>query len=309
MTPTLQAGKRRWRRLISAGGIALVAILSFAYGVGVGVRHWPPFALLKKLTSPPPDAASDLTRAAEEAAARIALLAQNEAGRSKSEQARFAREFVYDHSIHAIDEEHAQYAWDTSTVLLMLHNHCLTRQRPPHLSCGPRALALQAILDALGIENRAVHVFSGDYDEIRSHTFVEVLDENSGRWVIHDPDFDVAYVDTRAGRQVSLLRLVFNDLESVLPVSRRGRGWEINEVDHLKAHYFQAAKYDVRAGDCDVLVMNTDRFPVAKRFSGNGGVTFREFSEQSYRRPAFLLNNTVSGPQVESQRMGKSPSG
>jgi hypothetical protein len=270
-----------------------VVLLSFAYGVGVGIRHWPPYALLKRILAPNQQARFEESQCAE-AAAPVALLIRDGAGPSKPEQARLAREFVYDHSVHGIDDQHAQYAWDTPRVLRMLHQHYLTREKPPHLSCGPRALALQAILDALSIENRVVHTYSGDYEEIRSHTFVEVFDEKAGRWVIHDPGYDVTYVDPRTDRQVSLLRLVVDDPRSALPVSRRGRGWEVNEIDHLRDHYFQVAKYDARAGDSDILVVNGSRFHEAKRFPANDGMTLREFSKKLYRRPVFLPVDTVS---------------
>ncbi len=282
---------KKWSRLVTAIGLAILVLLAFAYGVGVGVRHWPPFAQLKRMKALTRQTA--LSRLAE-AAAPIALLARSQAGSSKSEQARFARQFVYDHSIHRIDEEHQRYALNTPVVLRMLRDHYRTGRAPPHLSCGPRALALAAILDALSIENRIVDVFSGDYEDVRSHTFVEVFDEQSRRWAIQDPDFDVTYEDRRTGQPVCLMRLILGDLESAIPVSRRGRGWEINQVDHLKKHYFQAARYDTRADDCNILVVNTDRFPLAKRFPLNDNMTFQEFSEKNHRRPVFLLNNTLS---------------
>lgn len=282
-------------RLLWGGGAAILTVLAFAYGLGVGARHWPPFALLKWIQGSIHQAPPSESRAAE-AAAEIARIVREHSGPSRSEQARFAREFVYDHSIHKIDEEHTRYAWDTAQVLQRLHDHDLTNQDPPHLSCGPRALALQAVLDALEIENRVVHTFSGDYDGIRSHTFVEVFDDRSGRWVVHDPDYDLTYVEAESGQQVSLLQMVLSGVETVLPLSRRGRGWELNKVDCLRDHYFQVAKYDIRADDSTVLVVNVDRFPAGKRFPANDGVTFEEFSKSRYRHAVFLPVNTVPCP-------------
>jgi len=282
-------------RLLWGGGAAILTVLAFAYGLGVGARHWPPFALLKWIQGSIHQAPPSESRAAE-AAAGIARVVRERAGPSQSEQAQFAREFVYDHSVHKIDEEHARCAWDTAQVLQRLHDHCLTNRDPPHLSCGPRALALQAVLDALAIENRVVHTFSGDYDGVRSHSFVEVFDDRSGRWVIHDPDYDVSYVEAESGQPVPLLRMVLGGIETVLPLSRRGRGWELNKVECLRDHFFQVAKYDLRPDDSPVLVVNVDRFPVGKRFPANDGVTFEEFAKSRYRHAVFLSVNAVPCP-------------
>jgi hypothetical protein len=281
-----------WSRVLLVGGGLLLLALSFGYGVGVGVYHWPPFSAIQRFKASVQRVAPGESPIAE-AAAEIASLTRSQAGPSKSAQARFAREFVFSNSLHRIDSEHERYAWDTRAVLVMLHDHFLTRQNPPHLSCGPRAFALKAVLDALGIESRLVHTFTGDYEEIRSHSFLEVYDEDSARWVIEDPGNDVTYVDTATGEPVSLMRLVLGGVQSVVPVSRRGRGWELNEIDYLQAHYFQAAKYDSADEGPDVVVVNTDRLSVTTRFPANDNMTFVEFSRKNYQRPVFLLNNAI----------------
>jgi hypothetical protein len=100
-------------------------------------------------------------------------------------------------------------------------------------------------------------------------------------------------VDAATDEPVSLVRAVLGGVQSVVPVSRRGRGWELNEIDYLQAHYFQAAKYDSADGIPDIIVINTDRFPVTKRFPANGHTTFAEFSRKMYRNPVFFLNNAI----------------
>jgi len=312
----------RLSRAVVVVGVAAALFVSFGYGVGVGARRWPPYSLLKSVGVLPRDVSpggprrDDGSREAsskEDAAfrkevpserlatgrvaAEIARIVQGQAGSSKTEEARFVRQFVYGHSVHRMDDQRNRYAGDMPTALSMLHDHYLTGRNPPNLSCGPRARAMQAILDALAIENRMVHVFSDDYEGVQSHTFLEVRDPPSGRWTVHDPDYDVTYVDARSGAPVSLLRLILGDLESVVPLSGRGRGWEANHTKHLKEHFFEAAKYDAREGAADVIVVNTDRFSIGKRFPADAGATFLEFSEKHYRRPAFLLNHTI--PRLE----------
>jgi hypothetical protein len=267
-------------------------LLVLAFGYGVGVYHWPPFSVMRKLKASVQGAAPDKSQVAQ-AAVEVASLVRSQAGDSKHAQVRFAREFVFSNSLHRVDSEHQRYAWDTDAVLVMLLDHSRTLQNPPHLSCGPRALALKAVLDAMEIQSRRVHVFSGDYEEVRSHTFLGVYDEGLARWVIEDPDNDVTLVDAATDEPVSLLRAVLGDVQSVVPVSRRGCGWELNKIGCLQAHFFQAAKYDSAGGTADIIVINTDRFPVAKRFPANGSMTFAEFSRKMYRNPVFFLNNAI----------------
>jgi hypothetical protein len=305
---------------ITVAVVAAAAVVSFGYGIGVGALRWPPYSLLKSLrvlprdglpgepgrgggsrdASSKKDAAPGMAASSEKpenggAAAEIARVIRGRAGPSKPEQAWLVRQFVHDHTVHRMDNQRNRYAHDIPTVLSMLHDHDLTGQNPPNLSCGPRARAMKAILDAMGIENRMVQVFSDDYESVRSHTFLEVRDEPSGRWTVHDPDYDVTYVDAHTGAPVSLLRLILGDLESVLPDSGRGRGWDVNKAKPLKEHFFEAAKFDGPEGGSDVIVVNTDRFSIGKRFPDNAGATFAEFSEEHYRRPTFLLSNTVFG--------------
>jgi hypothetical protein len=229
-------------------------------------------------------------------AAPIAALVRQTAGPKKSEQIRIAREFIFQHSLHKIDAEHDRYGLDTPAVLGMLLHHQQTGQEPPHLSCGPRALAMKAVLDALAIESRVVQVFSDDFDVVSSHTFLEVYDDDAHRWVVHDPDYDLSYVDARTGEPVPLMRLIMGDLRWIAPVSARGRGWAVHNAECLKTHYFEAAKYRAADGDCDVILVNADRFSMAKQFVGNHDMTFAEFSRQNYLRPAFLVNSTIHSP-------------
>jgi hypothetical protein len=280
-------------RIVAASGVVLLVFLSFAYGVGVGACHWPPFSLLKGIRTSTRVASWDKFAGGDAVAAEIAAIARSESGTSKARQAEFVRQFVYRNSVHQIDEEFRRYAWDRPRVLQMLSEHHRTQRSPPHLSCGSRAIAMRTILAALGIESRLVQTFSDDYEEVRSHTFLEVYDDETARWVVHDPDYDVTYVDALSNQPVSLIRLILGDLASVAPVSARGRGWELNKAGLLKKRFFEAARYEGREGTSDILVVNSDRFSITKRFPGNGQMTFLEFSEQHYRRPTVLLNNGV----------------
>ena len=132
---------------------------------------------------------------------------------------------------------------------------------PPHLSCGPRAFALRALLEALGYSSRIVSVIGrapkGGY---RAHTFLEVYDPQRGEWQIQDPDEDLVYV--RGEARLGVLQLVLGSLEEVEP--RRGdgaRGWEASGAARFRDEgYFGAVLFDGRPDyQRSLVVQNVSR--------------------------------------------------
>jgi len=208
---------------------------------------------------------------------------------SESDRLDYVREWVHDNSIHEIDAEHNEYAFDTSRVLDMLWATSESAADPPHLSCGPRALAMSMILDAIGVRNHMVHAFSDDYDNVRSHTFLDVWNGETGTWEAHDPDFDVFYTNAAADQRVAVAALVLTDLAATSPSSRRGRGWEVNRASRLRDRYFEAVLLPTSGNPGQsVILVNTTRFDLSKQFPGNEGVTFGDFARLHYASPPIL---------------------
>jgi hypothetical protein len=221
--------------------------------------------------------------------ASITEYLRSQAFSSASEQMDFVREWVFGNSVHSVDEEHAEYAFDTAKVLSMLWKTHRTGAGHAHLSCGPRAHAMKAILDESAIPSRRVVVFSGDYPEVTSHTFLEVLNAETGTWELQDPDYNVCYEDRSTGARLPTARLVFVDLDPVTPTSMRASGWEDTGVEHLKEHFFEALLYADHLGeDTKLLFVNTTRFDTDKVFEGNEGVTFYEFAATHYWNPLIV---------------------
>lgn len=186
---------------------------------------------------------------------------------SQTQKIDFARGFVYAHSVHLIDVEHDRYAWDTSLVLSKLWQNYYSQDAPPHLSCGPRALAMHAILAALGIPSRLVYVYTDNYDELRSHTFLEVYNGDTGRWEAQDPDFNIYY---RRGHERVAARDLLLSAETALPCSADVCGWTANGVEHLRKDYFEILVFD-RPFESDLLL--STRFSLEKKFPRNNGQT------------------------------------
>jgi hypothetical protein len=211
---------------------------------------------------------------------------------SESDRIDFVRNWVYKNSIHKIDAQHREYAFNTPRVISKLWHTHLSKQDYAHLSCGPRAMAMKNILNSLGIRSRIISVFTDDYPQVYSHTFLEVLNAETKRWELQDPDFNIYYIDLETNKRIATSRLIWGDLDTVVPISKNKKGWKANNVEHLKQHFFEAMMYmNHLMGEKSVILINTGRFNAGKIFKKNGNVTFYEFVDrQHYGKPIFIEN-------------------
>jgi hypothetical protein len=210
---------------------------------------------------------------------------------SESKRIDFVRNWVHENSTHKISAQHEEYAFNTPRVLSMLWKTHLTEKGHAHLSCGPRAMAMKSILDHLKIQSRIVAIFTDDYPQVESHTFLEVLNKETGRWEIQDPDLNIYYIDRNTLDRIATLRLIFVDLDSIVPISTNKKGWKANNVEDLKRHYFEALMYVKHLnGEKSVILINSDRFDAEKRFHKNENVTFYQFANKHYGKPTFIEN-------------------
>lgn len=213
---------------------------------------------------------------------------------SETERIDFIRNWVNQNSIHLIDKEHDEYAFKAPIVLTKLWQTYLTGQAPPHLSCGPRAVAMQKILEELGIPARLVYIFSDNYDQVQSHTFLEVLNSATNRWEIQDPDFNIYYVDLRTQKRLATAELIWGDLDILVPQSSIVQGWEENNVVVLKQGYFEAMMYPAQQKNAkSVILINNNRFDPAKVFTDNGNIRFNTFAARFYKNPVIFVNQDL----------------
>ena len=220
---------------------------------------------------------------------------------SETDRLDYIRNFVYTYSIHQGGEE---YAWHTPTVLAMMYQFYTTQENPPHLTCGSRALTMKAILDKLGKENRVVMIFSDNFSRVRSHTFLEVWNQQTQRWEIQDPDLNIFYQNTATLSRASTLELVLGQIEHFEPCSSETScGWEAHDLKRLVDNRrFGAVMYDQRnhlerqifnttpVYESSVIVVNTDRFSVTKPFPVDDGMNFIQFANAHYGNPVFIFN-------------------
>ena len=127
---------------------------------------------------------------------------------SEQHRINFIRNWVNSNSVHLIDDEHDSYAFDVVLVLYKLNSFARSKGLKPHLSCGPRAYAMKAILDHMKIQSRIIDLFGlTELDngklKVSPHTLIEVFNRDSQKWVLQDPDFNVAYANAKTGEYLS----------------------------------------------------------------------------------------------------------
>lgn len=138
----------------------------------------------------------------------------------------FIRNWVNTNSVHLIDEEHDSYAFNVAEVLNRLNNYALGKGAKPHLSCGPRAYAMKAILDFMSIQSRIIDLFGLTEQDDKSikvspHTLIEVMITDADKWELHDPDFNVAYANA--------ITKVYLAAEDMLHLDETQRGFHASE--------------------------------------------------------------------------------
>ena len=210
---------------------------------------------------------------------------------SETETIDFIRDWVYRNSIHKMDAEHYEYAYDTPRVLFMLWHTYQTSKDYPHLSCGPRAYVMKAILDDLQIPNRIIMIFANNYFAINGHIFLEVFDRDTQNWEVQDPDFNISYIDIHNRKRLPGAGLIWGDLNSVIPVSPTKEGWEQNHVAHLKRDYFGAMMFvNFLDGERSVMLINLSRFSADKFFKEDAVTSLYEFACKHYQYPIFITD-------------------
>lgn len=153
----------------------------------------------------------------------------------------------------------------------------------PKLLCDHQANIMIAILDALGIKARLVHAFSTrKAPDLEDHSFLEVLNPDTGSWEIQDPYFDVYWKNKKTGRRAVLLDLVMNDISDYTPCQGEVCDWSLNNIQKKRDGFFQAMVWDYsRDKKRSVCIINTRRFALDTVFDEARlpKKTFEEFLE------------------------------
>jgi hypothetical protein len=255
----------------------LLVLIVFIGGVVVGVYKLPPYKTMSSIkdvglaalrtptpvpspTAIPPAPTPD---AGEAALLNIVSLIRDQY-LSPTAELDFIREFVHVNSIHLIDEEFDEYAYNTPRVLSMMFAYFQSEGSAPHLACDTRVYAMEAIVAALDYDKRVIMFFSDEVDNFAAgHAVLEVLNPDSGRWEVQDPDYNVYFTrrDNPAYRlsATELLTMPPQEVEALSP----DENLAVDAQTVLVPTYFEAMVCLYRGPESYALV-NAKRFEAAK---------------------------------------------
>lgn len=211
-------------------------------------------------------------------------------GMSKRAATKSILEFIHDYSIHKIDDQFYDNVKRLDIVMIKMAEVLQGQHEDrPHLSCGPRAVLMKQLLHRLGIQSRLVQIYSDSYKNVEGHRLLEVLNSDTNRYELWDPDFKVWYQRIDSKEHVDALTMVVApSMDLFEPTDSIRTGWEETKTKHLKDSYFKAVLYEGnREGMRHApIFVNTNKFDLKKQFADN--LTFLEWSSQHYGDIRFI---------------------
>jgi hypothetical protein len=161
---------------------------------------------------------------------KLVAILNLEEGLKKEERFDAVRRFIHSNSRHGDDAEFRELLGKKDRIAEEVIAFARgQRSEPIHLLCGARANLMSAVLEKLGYQTRIIALFDTDDEELRSHTFLEVRDPETGKWETQDPDFDLYWTSKQSGLRVSLAEAA-DELSKIEPCHRADLcGWTAND--------------------------------------------------------------------------------
>ena len=140
----------------------------------------------------------------------------------------------------------------------------------PGLWCDGMTTAMHTVLAELGIESRLIFFYGQVPGYIVQHTMIEIFNADSQHWELHDPTFNLYFVDG-AGEIASVERVVFGSLDDITACDGSGDCTEDNLA--TVQDYFGAFRY----GYTNAFWVNPNRFDVSVRVEAFDNRNLPEF--------------------------------
>jgi hypothetical protein len=143
------------------------------------------------------------------------------------------RAFINDHSSHNIDAEfYADWPHPYLMAEKVIAHARGARAAPPHMECSTRTTLMSAILRQMGFATRRIDIY--DAGTLRSHTFLEVMNPDTGAWETQDPDYDIYWRRAGSPERVSISEAA-GDLDNIVPCGRTSCRWSISSREGTRA--------------------------------------------------------------------------
>jgi len=144
------------------------------------------------------------------------------------------RAFINDHSQHKIDAEFWANQGDMGVFGAGVIAHAKQPSAEPiHMECSTRSNLMGRILRDLGYQTRVVAIFDSQTN-LRSHSFLDVMNPATQRWETQDADYDIYWQDTRSKERVSLADAA-ERVQDIEPCGRQSCGWDHASREGIKA--------------------------------------------------------------------------
>jgi hypothetical protein len=134
------------------------------------------------------------------------------------------RTFINDNSVHRIDQAFWANKANSDAFAAGLLAHAKGSAEPIHMECSTRTNVMGQILETLGYETRVIAIFDS-HTNLKSHSFLEVLNPESGHWETQDADYDIYWRRKASSERISLADEA-EFVEGIEPCGRNGCGWE-----------------------------------------------------------------------------------
>ncbi|MCA9890956.1 MAG: hypothetical protein KC546_21410 [Anaerolineae bacterium] len=145
---------------------------------------------------------------------------------------------------------------------------------------------MHTVLAELGIESRLIFFYGQVPGYISQHTMIEVFNADTQLWELHDPTFNLYFVDG-AGGIASVERVVFGNLDSVTACDASDDCTKDNLA--IVQDYFDAFRY----GYSNEFWVNPDRFDVSVRVEAFDNRNLPEFLTGNSRDFIFHFDSWV----------------
>ena len=142
--------------------------------------------------------------------------------------------FINDHSKHKVDGAFLANRGNPVLYAAGLIAHAQNPSiEPVHMECSTRSNVMARTLEAMGYETRIVAIFNTK-SNLNSHSFLEVLNPDTGRWETQDADYDIYWRSKESRGRISLADAA-EDIEDFEPCGRESCGWDHVSREGIKA--------------------------------------------------------------------------
>lgn len=177
------------------------------------------------------------------------------------------RAFIQNHSLHMIDDEFYRNWGNIAGLMQIIGTNAQNSAAPKaHMECATRSAVMYHMLTTLGYHVRPVVVYPPD-DPSKSHTFLEVMNPDTHKWEVQDPDMNLYWIFKNTKKRASLADLLSHPLKDTFLPCRRPD--DCSYTDRENAEFLRkfalASPIDIKDGRAD-WVLNPQRFSPDHKF-------------------------------------------